>query len=125
MTDAVRIDKWLWAARFFKSRSLAQDAVAGGKVHLNGQRVKPAHDVKRGDELVITKGDAQFTVAVDDVADRRGPAKLAQTLYTETAESIASREAARRSRRDRAPAPQGRPDKRQRRRLQRLKEGKF
>jgi len=125
MTNIVRIDKWLWAARFFKSRSLAQDAVAGGKVHLNGQRVKPAHDVKRGDELVITKGDIQFTVAVDDLADSRGPAKVAQELYTETPESIAARESARRSRNDRAPAPRSRPDKRQRRRLQRLKEGKF
>lgn len=125
MIDSVRIDKWLWAARFFKSRSLAQDAVAGGKVHVNGQRVKPAHAVSAGDELAITKGTVQFVVVVDAAADRRGPAKVAETLYTETAESAQRRERLRAERRHRPPAPEHKPDKRLRRRLQRIKEGWF
>ena len=125
MSDAVRIDKWLWAARFFKTRSLAQQAVAGGKVHLDGQRVKPARDVRPGDRLTITKGELHFEVVVDAVSGRRGPAREAESLYTETEASREARERVRAARRDRPPAPDHRPDKRERRRLQRLKEGKF
>lgn len=125
MPDSVRIDKWLWAARFFKSRSLAQSAVSGGKVHVNGQRVKPAHTVNAGDELQITKGKLQFTVIVEQLAERRGPAKVAEALYIETEESIRRRERIRAARKERPPAPSHRPDKRERRRLQRIKAGKF
>ena len=80
--DRVRIDKWLWAARFFKTRSLAAQAVAGGKVHINGARIKPARMVQAGDELRIRRGEVEFVVIVQDVAEKRGPAKEAQLLYT-------------------------------------------
>lgn len=125
MTEGVRIDKWLWAARFFKTRSMAQNAVAGGKVHVDGQRVKPARDVTPGDRLTITKGQLEFEVTVEAVADKRGPAKQAEALYTETPASVQRREQVRVARKTRPPAPEKRPDKRQRRRLQRLKEGNF
>lgn len=125
MDPTVRLDKWLWAARFFKSRSQAQQAVAGGKVHVDGQRVKPAREVRVGDQLEITKGEVQFQVTVDAIAERRGPASEAEKLYTESEESVARRERARAARRQRPPAPEGRPDKHQRRRLQRIKEGRF
>lgn len=125
MSEGIRIDKWLWAARFFKTRSMAQNAVAGGKVHVDGQRVKPARDVKPGDRLAITKGTVEFEVTVDAVTDKRGPAKQAETLYTESPESMERRERARVAQKTRPPAPEKKPDKRQRRRLQRLKEGNF
>lgn len=125
MTGGVRIDRWLWAARFFKTRSMAQNAVAGGKVHVDGQRVKPARDVKPGDRLNITKGQLEFEVTVEALADKRGPAREAEFLYTETAESVQRREKVRTARKTLPPAPEKRPDKRQRRRLQRIKEGKF
>ena len=79
--DKVRIDKWLWAARFFKTRSLATEAVTGGRVHMDGQRVKPAKDVRVGDRLEITIGEAVFAVEVLGLADKRGPASQAQGLY--------------------------------------------
>ena len=88
----MRIDKWLWAARFFKTRSLATDAVAGGRVHVDGQRVKPAKDVRVGDRLEITIGEATFAVEVLGLADKRGPASQAQALYEESEESRARRE---------------------------------
>lgn len=125
MDPAVRLDKWLWAARFFKSRSQARQAVAGGKVHVDGQRVKPAREVRVGDQLEITKGDVQFQVTVDAITERRGPASEAEKLYTESDESVARRERTRAARRQRPPAPEGRPDKHQRRWLQRIKEGRF
>ncbi len=119
-----RIDRWLWAARFFKTRGLAQTAVAGGKVHVDGQRVKPARCVKPGDRVEITRGGERLEVVVAEVSDRRGPAPEAQRLYDETPESLALRSAAREARRrradSRAPAPDHRPDKRSRRRLIRL-----
>jgi ribosome-associated heat shock protein Hsp15 len=90
--DKVRIDKWLWAARFFKTRSQAASAVTGGKVHVNDHRVKAAHPVKTGDQLEITKGAYEFVVMIEALAERRGSAKQAQELYTETEESIARRE---------------------------------
>ena len=92
MTDPVRIDKWLWAARFFKSRGAATEAVLGGHVRLNGARVKPAKEVRVADALVIRKGQAEWTVVVAGLADKRGPASVAVTLYDETPESVAARE---------------------------------
>ncbi|HKV67378.1 MAG TPA: RNA-binding S4 domain-containing protein [Gaiellales bacterium] len=89
--DRVRIDRWLWAARFFKTRSLAHDAVAGGHVRMNGERVKPARDVRADDVLEVRVGEVVRTVVVLGIAERRGPAKVAATLYQETAESLAAR----------------------------------
>jgi ribosome-associated heat shock protein Hsp15 len=88
-----RIDKWLWAARFFKTRGLATEAVTGGRVHVNGERVKPAKDVHEGDRIELTIDAVQRVLFVRALADKRGPAKVAQTLYEETAESITNREA--------------------------------
>ena len=90
--EAVRIDKWLWAARFFKTRSLATDAVAGGRVHVNDVRVKPAKEVQVGDVVVITIGPVRRTVHVTGIAERRGSARVAAALYRETPESIEARE---------------------------------
>ena len=97
--ERLRVDKWLWAARFFKTRSLAADAVEGGKVHVNGTRVKPARDVRVGDTLDITREGLTWRVEVLALSDRRGPARVAQTLYRETAESQAARLAAQEQRR--------------------------
>jgi len=88
----VRIDKWLWAARFFKTRSLATGAVVGGRVHLNGERVKPSKEVRLGDTVEVRVGQAQWTVVVTGVSDKRGPASAAAALYDETAESRVKRE---------------------------------
>ncbi len=90
----VRLDRWLWAARFFKTRSLATQAVTGGRVHVNGDRVKPARAVQTGDTLSINTGETKFVVQVLSVAEKRGPAKIARTLYQETEESIVAREKA-------------------------------
>ena len=90
--DKVRIDKWLWAARFFKTRSLAAEAVEGGKVELNGERVKRAKNVQQGDEVSVRLGPYEHVVVVRALSERRGPASVAQTLYEETAESVAARE---------------------------------
>ena len=123
--DAVRIDKWLWAARFFKTRALATDAVLGGHVHLNGVRVKPAKDVRAGDMLQIRIGTTEWIVEVRGVAEKRGPATVARELYEETPESAATREQQRLQRRL-APQPLGadlgaRPTKLDRRRLDALR----
>ena len=90
--DEVRVDKWLWAARFFKTRSLAATAVLGGRVHVNGERVKPSKQVQSGDVLELTRGTERWTVDVVHVSDRRGPASSAQALYSERAESRERRE---------------------------------
>lgn len=124
-SDKCRIDKWLWAARFFKTRALATDAVLGGHVHLNGARVKPAKDVRAGDTLAIRVGTTEWTVVVAGLADKRGPAKVAQQLYEETAESRAARERQALERKL-APPPLGadlgaRPTKQDRRRLDALR----
>lgn len=87
----IRIDKWLWTARFFKTRSLASKAVAGGKVHVNGSRVKASREVKAGDMLHIVKGELEFTLTILGVAKYRRPAPEARTLYEETSESIEAR----------------------------------
>ncbi|HHJ19374.1 MAG TPA: RNA-binding S4 domain-containing protein [Gammaproteobacteria bacterium] len=92
--EKVRLDKWLWAARFFKTRSLAAQAVTGGKVHLDGQRVKPARAVNIGNQLVIHRAQQVYVVDVLGLSGRRGPARVAQTLYEETPESIKAREEA-------------------------------
>jgi ribosome-associated heat shock protein Hsp15 len=90
--EQVRIDKWLWAARFYKTRSAASDAVAGGRVHVNGARVKPSKEVATGDRVEISTPGFKRAVVITGIADRRGPAKVAVTLYAETEESIGARE---------------------------------
>jgi len=122
-TGRVRVDKWLWAARFFKTRSLASEAVDGGKVHVNGERVKSARGLKPGDRLEIRRGTEQLVVVVRVLSEQRGPATAAQTLYEETPESVTRREAlAEQQRALAAAAPrfEGRPDKRSRRALDRF-----
>ena len=114
----VRIDKWLWAARFFKTRSSAAKAVAGGRVHLNGGRIKPAKSVQVGDELRIHRGEIEFVVKVLELSARRGPASVARTLYEESEESIQARERSREQRKLEAAGrsgPKRRPGKRDRR----------
>jgi len=88
----VRLDKWLWAARFFKTRSLATDAVAGGKVDVNGERAKPAKPIKPGDEIRLRIGPYEHILIVREMGERRGPASVAQGLYEETEASRAERE---------------------------------
>ncbi|NEX64493.1 RNA-binding S4 domain-containing protein [Noviherbaspirillum galbum] len=118
MTDSVRVDKWLWAARFFKTRTMATDAVDSGKVRLNGERIKPARGVKAGDRLDIDNGSTEWEVIVADVAEKRGSATVAQTLYQETEESVARRETTAEQRkyfREPSAMLKGRPTKRDRR----------
>ena len=92
--ESIRIDKWLWAARFFKTRSLAAEAVTGGKIDVNGARAKPSRIMRVGDKLSIRRGPYEWTVVVKGLAKLRGPAPEAQLLYEETAESIRKRELA-------------------------------
>ncbi len=87
----VRLDKWLWAARFFKTRSLAAEAIAGGKVSMHGDRVKPARPIQVGDEISMRLGPYEHVVRVRALSERRGPATVAATLYEETPESLAAR----------------------------------
>jgi ribosome-associated heat shock protein Hsp15 len=124
----VRIDKWLWAARFFKTRSLASDAVTGGKVLVGGERVKPAKLLQAGDEVRIRLGAFEHVVLVRQVSERRGPATIAATLYEETEASRAAREKLAEQLRM-APGgfvfeDKGRPTKRDRRELERLRDQK-
>jgi ribosome-associated heat shock protein Hsp15 len=91
--DKTRIDKWLWAARFYKTRSLAAEAVAGGKVQVNGERVKRAKPLQVGDEIRIRQGPYEHQVIVRELSGQRGPSSRALELYEETAESRAAREA--------------------------------
>ena len=93
--ESVRLDKWLWAARFFKTRSLAAEAAQGGKVHVHGDRAKPARPVRVGDRLQIRRGPYEWVVTVKGLSTRRGPAKEAVLLYEETADSVQNRDAAR------------------------------
>ena len=116
----MRLDKWLWAARFFKTRSLAQQAVTAGRVQLNGERTKPAHDLKLADMVVVRIGDWQWAVRVKALSERRGPAAEARKLYDETEASRAERERRADLRRwgaEPAAALKGRPTKRDRRRI--------
>ena len=122
-TEKVRLDKWLWAARFFKTRALAAEAIAGGKVHHNGNRVKPAHAVASGDQLQIRKGPYEFVIWVKDLSTRRGPAPVASLLYEETPESQAKRyQIAELQRLSSLATPHAdkRPNKKQRRQISRL-----
>ncbi|NHZ96713.1 RNA-binding S4 domain-containing protein [Massilia sp. CCM 8734] len=116
--DNVRIDKWLWAARFFKTRSLATDAVDTGKVRLDGERIKPARTVKLEDKLFIDNGADTWEVRVMGISDVRGGAPVARTLYEETEESVSKREndaEARKLYREPGTTIKGRPTKRDRR----------
>jgi len=120
----IRLDKWLWAARFFKMRSLATEAVKGGHISVNGERGKASKSVRIGDEIVIVKGSERFTVTVTALADKRGSATEARTLYEESGASVAERARVAELHRFKAalaPAPKKRPDKRARRQLTRLK----
>jgi len=119
----LRIDKWLWAARLFKTRGLALAAIKGGKVHVDGERVKPSRLVRPGDRLDITLSRQAMTIIVNDLKAQRRPAREAQLLYTETGESHGRRElqaAQRRLLNDATPHTQGRPDKHQRRQIRRF-----
>jgi ribosome-associated heat shock protein Hsp15 len=119
---SVRADVWLWAARFFKTRSLCRQAIDGGKVELNGASCKPSRPVKPGDALRITRGNERFEIEVLALADTRGPAKVAQTLYQESEASRVAREKQRELARLQRPVrPDARPDKADRRALRRLK----
>ncbi|TMH46729.1 MAG: RNA-binding S4 domain-containing protein [Betaproteobacteria bacterium] len=120
----MRLDKWLWAARFFKTRSLAQQAVAAGRVQLNGERTKPAHEVKAGDMVVVRVAEWRWEVRVKALSERRGPAEEARKLYDETEASSAERERRRDLRRwgtEPAAALKGRPTKRDRRLLESMR----
>jgi ribosome-associated heat shock protein Hsp15 len=121
---AVRVDKWLWAARFFKSRSIAVTAIEGGKVTVNGERVKPSRDIKAGDSVRVRLGPYEHVVIVRALSDRRGPAAQAALLFEETPESHAAREKLHWQLKHAAPviiAGDGRPTKKDRRDLNRLK----
>ena len=125
-SQGVRVDRWLWAARFFKTRSLAARAIAGGKVHVNGRRVKRATMVRVGDRMTVRKGANEFQLLVSRLSEHRGPAREATALYEETAESQRARE---RLAVQRKAAPffsfreGGRPTKKERRALDRLRRG--
>jgi len=121
--DKVRLDKWLWAARFFKTRSLAAEAVSGGKVHVNEARVKPAHVVKLGETLSIRRGPYEYVVVVTGLARERGPARQAALLYEETDQSLQRREvlaAERKAQTAPMPHPSHRPSKKERRQIVRF-----
>jgi ribosome-associated heat shock protein Hsp15 len=126
-SDDVRIDKWLWAARFFKTRNLAADAVNGGKVHVNGQRCKPSRDLKLGDVVTITKDQNQWEIRVTDLNKQRRPAKEAATLYSEDEASLNRRLQQielRKQQQALMPASERerRPNKKQRRQIHRFKQ---
>lgn len=124
---SVRIDKWLWAARFFKTRSLAQEAVELGRVRLAGQRLKPSRDVKPGDRLTVERGEERFEIFVEKISAVRGPAPVAQTLYRETDESREKRERASEMRKiamePASTIAKGRPTKRDARLIRRVQSG--
>ena len=123
--SSVRLDRWLWAARFFKTRALAKQAIEGGKVHLNGQRSKPARSLSISDILSIRRGFEVYEVTVMGLSDKRGPAKVAVTLYQETQEStdLRAKEAEiRRIQQLSVIPPAKKPDKRQRRKIHQFKQ---
>ncbi len=123
-SDAVRLDKWLWAARFYKTRSVARTMVDGGKVHYNGQRTKPSKIVELGALITLRQGHEEKTIIIEQLSDRRRGAPEAQLLYTETAESLKKREENAQKRKLNAlhsPSPERRPDKKQRRDLIKFK----
>jgi ribosome-associated heat shock protein Hsp15 len=117
----MRIDKWLWAARFFKTRSLAQQAISAGRVKLNDVRIKPSHELKAGDALAIRVGDFEWQITVKALSDKRGPADVARQLYEESEASRTERERRRDLRRwgaEPASTLKGRPTKRDRRQIE-------
>ncbi len=121
--DKLRIDKWLWAARFFKTRSLACQAVEGGRVKLGGERIKPSKEIRPGDRLAIQIGEMSWDITVLGLSDRRGPAETARTLYTEDESSRARREQQASERRlcqNPSAEIKGRPTKRDRRMIHRF-----
>jgi ribosome-associated heat shock protein Hsp15 len=121
---SARIDRWLFGVRLFKSRSLAADAVSGGRVHVNGARVRPSHGVRLGDLVSFNRGAVAFECHVAAIPERRGPAREAAVCYTETAESRVRREQHAQTMRLAAaltPRPEERPDKHQRKELRRLR----
>lgn len=118
--DDIRLDKWLWAARLYKTRSLATVAINGGKVHVNGARAKPSRDVRVGDAISLTRGEGPMELTVRALSDKRGKAVDAQALYEETLLSVearAERAVLRKSRALKNPAPEKRPDKHARRHI--------
>ncbi|MFZ5625028.1 MAG: RNA-binding S4 domain-containing protein [Gemmatimonadota bacterium] len=122
--EQVRLDKWLWAARFFKTRSAATEAVDGGKAQVNGERAKPAKLIQVGDEIRLRQGVFEFHLTVTGLGERRGPASVAATLYRESAASRAARERLAEQMRSLEPAfayERGRPTKRDRREIERLR----
>jgi ribosome-associated heat shock protein Hsp15 len=123
--ESVRVDRWLWAARFFKTRGAATEAVLGGHVRLNGERVKPAKDVRAGDVVEVRAGQIRWTVVVRQMAEKRGSARIAATLYEETADSITERQRAAAERRlarsQGAEVGGPRPTKQERRRMEALR----
>jgi ribosome-associated heat shock protein Hsp15 len=123
MTRGVRLDLWLWAARFYRTRSLAKQAIATGKVEVDGQRAKASRNVQTGDEMKILRNDETFVIEVVALSDRRAPAAVAQALYRESEQSRLDREARRaelRAERAGYQAPEGKPDKRARRLIRAL-----
>jgi ribosome-associated heat shock protein Hsp15 len=123
IVPSVRLDLWLWAARFYKTRSLAKQAIEAGRVELGGQAVKPSRGVKAGEKLSVRRGDERFEIEVLGLSEKRGSAPMAQALYAESPESIVARAAAREKRRMEATgyrAPLTKPDKRARRLIQAL-----
>ena len=122
--EKVRLDKWLWAARFFKTRALAKQAITGGKVHCQGERCKPSKEPKVGEELVIRAGYDVRTIIIEQLSSVRRGAPQAQLLYRETAESLAAREEAAALRKAGALGLQteGRPTKKQRRQIHRFRD---
>jgi ribosome-associated heat shock protein Hsp15 len=124
VSEGIRLDKWLWAARFYKTRALAREMVEGGKVHYNGQRSKPSKLVELNAELTLRQGNDERTVVITAVTDQRRPASEAQELYAETAASIEKREKTTLARKMNAltmPHPDRRPDKKERRDLMKFK----
>ncbi|MCA1713653.1 MAG: RNA-binding protein [Gammaproteobacteria bacterium] len=122
-SDGIRLDLWLWAARFYKTRSLARQAIDNGKVEVAGQRAKPARLLRIGDALTVQRGEERFELSVAGLSDSRGPARIAQTLYTESEPSRLRREAERALRAaERAGyrAPETKPDKRARKLIRAL-----
>ncbi|MFT7651640.1 MAG: ribosome-associated heat shock protein Hsp15 [Candidatus Azotimanducaceae bacterium] len=122
--DQVRIDRWLWAARFFKTRSLAKSAIEGGKITVEQARAKPSKEIRVGQSIEIRKGETLFFVVVTALAEKRGSAAIAQTLYRETGESVEAREAFqanKRMQRAGLRVPDTKPSKKQRRDLRKLK----
>ena len=120
-SESIRLDKWLWACRFYKTRTISKAAIDGGKIHYNGNKPKPGKIVQLGDTIKLRQGFDEKTVLVTALSDRRQSASIAQTLYQETAESIKKREEIANLRKLSAPSTQGKPDKKQRRQIHRFK----